>query len=57
MCKAGMACICCPIFEYLTDVSSTHKLPYLLGLVLLGASMILLAVADTIWLFVSARLL
>lgn len=52
-----MACICCPTFGYLIDVSPTRKLPYLLGLILLGASMALLSIANTVWMFVCARLL
>lgn len=57
MCEAGVACIACPIFGYMVDISPTRKLPYLLGLILLGASMFVLAIANTIWMFVAARLL
>ncbi|RJE25580.1 Major Facilitator Superfamily, partial [Aspergillus sclerotialis] len=55
--RSGVACICCPIFGYLIDISPTRKLPYLLGLVLLGASMVLLALANSLWMFISARLI
>ncbi|RMJ24108.1 Major Facilitator Superfamily, partial [Aspergillus sp. HF37] len=57
MSEAGVACIACPVFGYLVDVSPSRKLPYQLGLILLGGSMGLLAVADTVWKFVAARLL
>ncbi|KAF5859478.1 hypothetical protein ETB97_002830 [Aspergillus alliaceus] len=57
MCEAAVACVCCPIFGYIVDVSSTRQFPYLLGLILLGASMILLSIAHTVELFVIARLL
>ena len=57
MCEAGIALICCPIFGYLVDVSNRRQSPYLAGLVLLGASMTLLTLAHTVWLFVLARLL
>lgn len=39
------------------DVAPTRKLPYLLGLILLGASMLILGLARTIGFFVIARLL
>lgn len=57
MSEAGVACIACPIFGYMVDASPTRKLPYLFGLILLGASMLLLAVAKTLWMFIVARLL
>ena len=57
MCEAAVACLCCPIFGYIVDVSPTRQLPYLLGLILLGASMIILSIARTVGLFIVARLL
>ncbi|KAH1481822.1 hypothetical protein KXX26_007429 [Aspergillus fumigatus] len=57
MCEAVVAFICCPIFGYLVDIAPTRQFPYLFGLILLGASMGMLAVAHTVWLFVVARLL
>ncbi|EAW13924.1 MFS transporter [Aspergillus clavatus NRRL 1] len=57
MCEAAVAFLCCPIFGYLIDIAPSRQFPYLLGLILLGASMGLLAVAHTVWLFVTARLL
>ncbi|GLA39549.1 hypothetical protein AnigIFM63309_007145 [Aspergillus niger] len=57
ICEATVAFICCPIFGYLIDVAPTRKLPYLLGLILLGASMLILCLARTIGFFVIARLL
>ncbi|PYH89136.1 MFS general substrate transporter [Aspergillus ellipticus CBS 707.79] len=57
ICEAAVAFVCCPIFGYLIDVAPTRQLPYLLGLILLGASMLLLSLAHTVGLFVVARLL
>ncbi|KAF7590541.1 hypothetical protein BBP40_002682 [Aspergillus hancockii] len=57
MCEAGVAFVCCPLFGYLIDISRTRQFPYLLGLILLGASMIILSVAHTVGLFILARLL
>jgi MFS family permease len=57
MCEAGVAFICCPLFGYLIDISRTRQLPYLLGLILLGASMVILSIAHTVGLFMVARLL
>ncbi|KAI2840586.1 hypothetical protein CBS11350_6889 [Aspergillus niger] len=57
ICEATVAFVCCPIFGYLIDVAPTRKLPYLLGLILLGASMLILCLARTIGFFVIARLL
>ncbi|RLL93300.1 hypothetical protein CFD26_100031, partial [Aspergillus turcosus] len=57
MCEAAVAFICCPIFGYLIDIAPTRQFPYLFGLILLGASMGMLAVAHTVWLFIVARLL
>lgn len=57
MCEAAVALVCCPIFGYLVDVSRTRQFPYLLGLILLGASMAMLSAAHTVWLFVMARLI
>lgn len=57
MCEAAVALVCCPIFGYLVDVSRTRQYPFFLGLILLGASMGMLSVAHTVWLFVVARLL
>ncbi|KAE8351792.1 major facilitator superfamily domain-containing protein [Aspergillus coremiiformis] len=57
MCEAAVACICCPIFGYIVDVSPTRQFPYLLGLILLGASMVLLSIAHTMNVFIVARLL
>ncbi|PYH47549.1 putative MFS transporter [Aspergillus saccharolyticus JOP 1030-1] len=57
MCEAAVAFLCCPVFGYLLDVAPTRQLPYLLGLIFLGASMVLLALAHTIALFIVARLL
>jgi MFS family permease len=57
MCEAAVAFVCCPIFGYLVDIAPTRQFPYLFGLILLGASMGMLAVAYTVWLFIVARLL
>lgn len=57
MCEAAVALVCCPIFGYLVDVSRTRQYPFFLGLILLGASMGMLSIAHTVWLFVIARLL
>ncbi|KAL5043847.1 hypothetical protein BDW71DRAFT_216112 [Aspergillus fruticulosus] len=57
MSEALTAFLCCPLFGYLIDIAPTRRLPYLLGLVFLGASMGLLAIARTITMFVIARLL
>ncbi|KAF7171640.1 hypothetical protein CNMCM5623_003984 [Aspergillus felis] len=57
MCEAAIAFVCCPIFGYLVDIAPARKFPYLFGLILLGASMGMLAVAHTVWLFIVARLL
>ncbi|KAL5343959.1 major facilitator superfamily domain-containing protein [Aspergillus crustosus] len=57
MSEAIAAFICCPIFGYIVDVAPTRRLPYVLGLILLGASMGLLAVARSVTMFVMARLL
>ena len=57
MSEAAIALLCCPLFGYLVDLSHTRQLPYLLGLILLAASMAMLSLAHTVWLFVAARLL
>ncbi|EAU38276.1 predicted protein [Aspergillus terreus NIH2624] len=57
MCEAAVALVCCPLFGYIIDISPTRRLAYLLGLILLGASMGLLAIARSVALFVAARLL
>ncbi|THC90831.1 hypothetical protein EYZ11_009717 [Aspergillus tanneri] len=57
ICEAAVAFICCPIFGYIVDITPTRQLPYLLGLILLGASMVILSVAQSVGLFVVARLI
>ncbi|KAL2815342.1 major facilitator superfamily domain-containing protein [Aspergillus granulosus] len=57
MCEAATAFICCPIFGYIVDVAPTRRLPYVLGLIFLGASMGLLWAARSTATFVIARLL
>ncbi|KAL4935843.1 major facilitator superfamily domain-containing protein [Aspergillus oleicola] len=57
MSEALTAFLCCPIFGYIVDAAPTRRLPYLLGLIFLGASMALLAFARSITIFVIARLL
>ncbi|KAJ5518583.1 Major facilitator superfamily domain general substrate transporter [Penicillium expansum] len=57
MCEAAVSVICCPIFGFLVDISGTRQLPYLFGLSLLAASMILLVFAKTLSIFIIARLL
>ncbi|KAL4979860.1 major facilitator superfamily domain-containing protein [Aspergillus desertorum] len=57
MSEALTAFLCCPLFGYLVDIAPTRRLPYLLGLFFLGASMGLLAIARTTAMFVTARLL
>ncbi|BCS18179.1 uncharacterized protein APUU_11006S [Aspergillus puulaauensis] len=57
MCEAGIAFISCPVFGYIVDVAPTRRLPYVLGLIFLGASMGLLAAARSTAMFVIARLL
>ncbi|KAH8424530.1 uncharacterized protein LDX57_002281 [Aspergillus melleus] len=57
VCEAAVAFVCCPLFGYMVDVTPTRQFPYLLGLILLGASMVILSVAHTVGLFVLARLI
>ncbi|KAI9371350.1 major facilitator superfamily domain-containing protein [Aspergillus egyptiacus] len=57
MSEAATAFICCPIFGYIVDTAPTRRLPYVLGLIFLGASMGLLAAARSTAMFVFARLL
>ncbi|KAL4927597.1 major facilitator superfamily domain-containing protein [Aspergillus undulatus] len=57
MSEALTAFICCPIFGYMVDAAPNRRLPYLLGLIFLGASMGLLAFARSTTVFVIARLL
>jgi MFS family permease len=57
MCEAATAFICCPVFGYIVDVAPTRRLPYVLGLIFLGASMGLLWAARSTAMFVTARLL
>ncbi|KAL3467032.1 major facilitator superfamily domain-containing protein [Aspergillus heterothallicus] len=57
MCEAATAFVCCPIFGYIIDVAPTRRLPYVLGLIFLGASMGLLWAARSTATFVIARLL
>ncbi|KAL2872466.1 MFS transporter [Aspergillus lucknowensis] len=57
MCEAAAAFVCCPLFGYVVDVAPTRRLPYVLGLIFLGASMGLLAAAQSTAMFVIARLL
>ncbi|KAL4818865.1 major facilitator superfamily domain-containing protein [Aspergillus spinulosporus] len=57
MSEALTAFLCCPLFGYLVDIAPTRRLPYLLGLIFLGASMGLLAIARTTVMFTIARLL
>lgn len=57
MCEAGVAFISCPVFGYIVDVAPTRRMPYVLGLIFLGASMGLLAAARSTAIFVIARLL
>ncbi|CEL01227.1 hypothetical protein ASPCAL00815 [Aspergillus calidoustus] len=57
MCEAVTAFICCPVFGYIVDVAPTRRLPYVLGLIFLGASMGLLWAARSTAMFVIARLL
>ncbi|RAL11622.1 MFS transporter [Aspergillus homomorphus CBS 101889] len=57
MCEAAVAFLCCPVFGYMLDAAPTRQMPYLLGLIFLGGSMVLLALAHTITLFIVARLL
>ncbi|KAF9885708.1 hypothetical protein FE257_012690 [Aspergillus nanangensis] len=57
MCESAVALVCCPLFGWLIDIAPTRQFSYLLGLVLLGASMGLLSAAHTVSLFIAARLL
>ncbi|KAL3474836.1 major facilitator superfamily domain-containing protein [Aspergillus californicus] len=57
MCEAATAFLCCPIFGYIVDVAPTRRLPFVLGLIFLGASMGLLAAARSTTVFVLARLM
>ncbi|KAL4875779.1 major facilitator superfamily domain-containing protein [Aspergillus karnatakaensis] len=57
MSEALTAFLCCPIFGYIVDKTPTRRAPYVLGLLFLGASMGLLAVARSPAVFVLARLL
>ncbi|KAL4871905.1 major facilitator superfamily domain-containing protein [Aspergillus spectabilis] len=57
MSEAAASFVCCPLFGYIVDVAPTRRLPYVLGLIFLGASMGLLAAARSTAMFVIARLL
>ncbi|RAH74379.1 MFS transporter [Aspergillus aculeatinus CBS 121060] len=57
MSQAAVAFVCCPAFGYMLDAAPTRRMPYLLGLIFLGASMVLLALAHTIAVFIVARML
>ncbi|KAJ6185684.1 hypothetical protein N7519_006985 [Penicillium mononematosum] len=53
--EAVSALICCPIFGYMLDVSGTRQGPYLSGLVLLFASMLVLATSHSVTWYIIAR--
>lgn len=57
VCEAAVAFVCCPTFGYMVDITPTRQVPYLFGLILLGASMVILSVAHSVGLFVLARLI
>ncbi|KAJ5795021.1 hypothetical protein N7457_001620 [Penicillium paradoxum] len=55
--EAVSALACSPIFGYMLDVSGTRQGPYLSGLVLLFASMVILTASHSVAWYVAARVL
>ncbi|KAJ6146761.1 hypothetical protein N7497_008743 [Penicillium chrysogenum] len=53
--EAVSALTCCPIFGYMLDVSGTRQGPYLSGLVLLFASMLVLTTSHSVTWYIIAR--
>ncbi|KAJ5165300.1 uncharacterized protein N7500_007130 [Penicillium coprophilum] len=53
--EAGSALACCPILGYLLDASGTRQGPYLSGLVLLLASMIIFTASHSVTWYIIAR--
>ncbi|OQE40182.1 hypothetical protein PENCOP_c006G05347 [Penicillium coprophilum] len=53
--EAGSALACCPILGYLLDVSGTRQGPYLSGLVLLFASMVIFTASNSVTWYIIAR--
>ncbi|KAI3128411.1 hypothetical protein CBS147326_6913 [Penicillium roqueforti] len=55
--EAVSAFTCCPMFGYILDVSGTRQGPYLSGLVLLFASMVILTASHSVTWYIIARVL
>lgn len=55
--EALSALTCCPIFGYMLDVSGTRQGPYLSGLVLLFASMVIFTASHSVTWYIIARVL
>ncbi|KAL2008992.1 hypothetical protein VTN00DRAFT_7186 [Thermoascus crustaceus] len=55
--EAAAAVVSSPIFGYVIDVSGTRKFPYLLGLILLAASMAVLTAARSLAPYIIGRIL
>ncbi|CAI7664627.1 unnamed protein product [Penicillium viridicatum] len=55
--EAVSALTCCPIFGYMLDISGTRQGPYLSGLVLLFASMVILTASHSVTWYIIARVL
>lgn len=55
--EAVAALICSPLFGYILDVSGTRQGPYLAGIVLLFASMVIFTAASSILWYLIARIL
>lgn len=56
-CEAGASILTAPFFGYITDRSKSRQLPFIGGLLLLAASMILLTLARSTSVYVIGRLL
>ncbi|KAJ5443196.1 hypothetical protein N7445_004309 [Penicillium cf. griseofulvum] len=55
--EAVSALACCPIFGHLLDVSGTRRGPYLSGMVLLFASVVIFTASHTVTWYIIARVL
>ncbi|OQE12192.1 hypothetical protein PENVUL_c001G00055 [Penicillium vulpinum] len=55
--EAVSALTCCPIFGYMLDISGTRQGPYLSGLVLLFASMVIFTASHSVTWYIIARVL
>ncbi|KXG49822.1 Major facilitator superfamily domain, general substrate transporter [Penicillium griseofulvum] len=55
--EAISALACCPLFGHLLDVSGTRQAPYLFGIMLLFASMVIFTASHTVTWYIIARVL